>query len=167
MIWIDNRLGVEIAEKDLPVNKNASDEDEDNQCNVTTTTNKADSDVNYFLTKCPPFQNITVNIIHLKFGAIDFISALSTFLRNTFQTTVLPSIHDRFDVYKQLGINLPQNPYLSKHKQMDQIHTSPYVKVNGRSPEKPTHFDTAIVIEDPQLYKSDGLGGLAGEFLSH
>ena len=31
----------------------------------------------------------------------------------------------------------------------------------------PAHFDTAIVIEDPQLYKSDGLGGLAGEFLSH
>ena len=156
MIWIDDRLDVEVEEK----NKDIASDGDANECSVTMTT-----DINFFLAKCPPFQNTTVNIIQFKFGAIDFISALSTFLHNTFWTTIPPSIHDQFDVYKQLGINLPQNPYLSEHKQTDRIHTLPSVKANGRSPEIPAHFDTAIIIENPQLYKSDG--GLAGEFLFH
>ena len=65
--------------------------------------------------------------------------------------------------YKQLVITLPCNPYLSEHKQTDRIQTSPFVKGNGRYPDKPAHFDTALVIEDVRLYNSDG--GIAGEFL--
>ena len=91
LIWIDNRLGVEVAEKnkDFASGGGASDKDEDNKCSMKMTT-----DINYFLAMRPPFQNTTVDIIQFKFGAIDFISTLSTFLCNTFQTTVLPSIHD-------------------------------------------------------------------------
>ena len=167
MIWIENRLGVIQAENDDDeANEEVIDDLEDvvddqpRQCNVTLVTT---NNLNYTLAKRPPFQNITVDNILLKFGAFDFISALSTFLHLTFPgTTVLPSIHDRFNLYKQLVINLPHNPYLSDHKRKDRIRTSPLVKANGRSPERPAHFDTALIIEDSQLYKSDG--GIAGKF---
>jgi hypothetical protein len=163
LIWIENRLGVVEAEKfeddddDDVIDGLEEVVDDQNRlgCNVTVTTN------NYSLAKRPPFQNLTVDNILLKFGAIDFISALSTFLRLTFPgTTVLPSIHDRFNSYKQLVIKLPHNPYLNKRR--DRIRMSPLVKANGRSPERLAHFDTALIIEDSQLYKSNG--GIAGKF---
>ena len=37
--------------------------------------------LNYSLAKQAPYQNITVDKIILKFGTLDFISALTTFLR--------------------------------------------------------------------------------------
>ena len=176
LIWIERRLGMVVAEKKQDLENDEDDEDMEAQgnggnirrYNVTTTTNnlKADfsnMDLNYSIAKRPPFPNLTVDKIHLKFGAIDFISALSTFLLHTFpETTVLPSIYDRFDVYKQLVIKLPQNPYLSEHKRTDRIRTSALVLANGRSPERPAHFDTALIIDDQQLYQSDG--GISGEF---
>jgi hypothetical protein len=123
----------------------------------TNKRNLVESELPYSVAKRPPYQKLTVDNILLKFGAVDFISSLSTFLRNNFPgTTVLPSIYDRLDVYKQLVIKLRHNPYLSKHKRTDKIRTSPFVKANGRSPAKPAHFDTALVIEDFQLYKSEG-----------
>ena len=106
LIWIENRFGMVVAEK------NEEDESDDEEvdhdvgdvqcgCNMTTTTNN--SCLNYLVTKRPPFQNITVDKFIHNFGAIDFISALSIFLQHTFPgTTILPSIHDRFDAYKKL-----------------------------------------------------------------
>lgn len=44
---------------------------------------------------------------------------------------------------------------------MDRIRTSPFVEASGRTPERPAHFDTALIIEDSELYDSDG--GIAGE----
>ena len=167
---IEDRLGVD----DVVATEEDEDDgddwdlvqvDDQNRCNMAV--NKGDdeskSDLNYSLAKQPPYQNITVDKILLKSGTIDFISALSTFVRHTFPgTTVLLSIYDRFDIYKQLVIKLPHNPYLSQHKQTDRIITSLFVNAHGRSPAKPGHFDTALVIEDLELYKSDG--GIAGEF---
>ena len=168
LIWIEDRLGVE----DVVATEEDEDDgddwdlvqvDDQNRCNTAVNNNESKSDLNYSLAKRPPYQNITVDKILLKFGTIDFISALSTFVCHTFPgTTVLPSIYDRFDIYKQLVIKLPHNPYLSQHKRTDRIRTSPFVNTHGRSPAKPGHFDTALVIEDLELYKSDG--GIAGEF---
>lgn len=175
LIWIEGRLDVVAANKKEREDNDGDDSDEDsddviddqNRCNVSTNKrNLVESELPYSVAKRPPYQKLTVDNILLKFGAVDFISSLSTFLRNNFPgTTVLPSIYDRFDVYKQLVIKLRHNPYLSEHKRTDRIRTSPFVKANGRSTAKPAHFDTALVIEDFQLYKSDG--GISGEFFFH
>ena len=171
LIWIKNRLGVVAAEKNEDNEDDGNGDGDDledvivnnkNQCNMTI--NKEMHVKNYSLAKHPPFQNITVNNILVKFSAIDLISALSTFLCQIFPgTTVLPSIHDQFDIYKQLVITLLRNPYLSEHEWTDRIRTLPFVKGNCRYPDKLAHFDTALVIEDVQLYNSDG--GISGEFL--
>lgn len=168
LIWIEDRLSVEKNEDngdddDDVVDDMQVDDQLENRCNLYVATNKQ-THFNYSLAKQPPYQNLTVNNIILKFGAIDFVSALSTFLRHNFAgTTILPSIYDRFDAYKQLVIKLPHNPYLSEKKRTDRIRTLPFVKANGtnRSPERPAHFDTALIIEDSRLYESDG--GFAGE----
>ena len=171
LIWAEDRVGVEATENRKDSDGNDQDDIINDQKQSNVATNKqAESKLDftmkiYILTKQPPYHNITVNNILCKFSAIDFTSALSTFHRHNFPgTTVLPSIYDWFDAYKQLTIKTPQNPYLSEHKQTDRIWTSPFVKANGRSLEWPPHFffDTALIIEDPWLYKSDG--GIAGEF---
>ncbi|KAJ7662855.1 hypothetical protein B0H17DRAFT_1185009 [Mycena rosella] len=60
--------------------------------------------------------------------------------------------HDRFAVYKQLSIQLARNRSIS-----DKAPTL----ARGRSPGVPAHFDTALVIEDPDQYrKSSGVQGL-------
>jgi hypothetical protein len=166
LIWIEDRLGTDCAvvtEEDEEDGDDLGDDiDEHHGNNKATNKQDSKSELNYSLAKRPPYQNLTVDKILLKFGTIDFISVLSTFLHHHFPgTTVLPSIYDRFNIYKQLVIKLPHNPYLSEHKRTDRIRTSPFVNANGRSPEKPGHFDTALVIEDLQLYKLDG--GIAGE----
>lgn len=183
LTWIEDRLSVvveeneeseEVAEENEEGRVVAADNDVegviDDRLNVSTnvSTNKHSQAIfkrrlNYSLAKRPPYKNTTVDEIILNFGATDFISALSTFLRQNFLgTTIIPSIHDRFDVYKQLVIKLPHNPYLSDHRRTDRVRTLPFVKANGRTPQRPAHFDTAIIIEDCQLYKSDG--GISGEF---
>ena len=169
LIWIEDRLGV-VAEENEESEVVAADDDVDvedviddqNRLNINTSTNHSKRRLNYCLAKRPPYQNTTVDKIVLDFGATDFISALSTFLRQNFQgTTIIPSIHDQFDLYKQLVITSPHNTYLSEHRRTDRVRTLPFVKANGRTPQRPAHFDTALIIEDLQLYKSDG--GIAGE----
>jgi hypothetical protein len=167
LIWIEGRVTQSVENGQREDNDGDSDGDDD-QSNVVTVTNKAD--IHYSLAKQPPYQNLTVDNILNKFGAIDFISALFTFLRYNFPgTTILPSIYDRFNAYKQLVIKQPHNPYVSdsEHKRTDRIRTWPFVKASStnRSPEKPAHFDTALIIEDPRLYKSNG--GIAGIFFSN
>ena len=179
LIWIEDRLSVVAAEKNEENDKvaaedhNGDDEvdvidDQQHQQQLNVSTNKEfKQNLNYFLAMWPPYPQTTVNKIVLNFGAIDFDSALSTFLHRNFPgTTIIPSIHDQFDIYRQLVIKLPHNPYVSdlEHTQKDRLWTSPFVKANGRTPERPAHFNTALVIEDFQLYKSDG--GIAGEFFS-
>ena len=164
LTWIEGRVNLSVvADNDGEDGDGQDDVDDQNQGNMTT--NKQtdfESGLRYSVAKKPPYQNLTVDNIHLKFGAIDFIPALSTFLLNNFPgTTILPSIHDRFNAYKQLMIKPPHNRYLSDHNRTDRIRTWPFVKADGRHPERPAHFDTALVIEDSQLYKSDG--GIAGE----
>ena len=127
LIWIEKRVGVratEVSEDSDGDVEDVIDDQLEHRGNVTTKKH-AESEMdfstkNYSLAKQLPYQNITVDNIISKFGAIDFISALSTFLCHNFPgTTVLPSIYDRFNAYKQLTIQTPQNHYLSEHKQTD------------------------------------------------
>jgi hypothetical protein len=141
LIWIEDRLGV-VAEENEESEAMAAEEsvsgadddadvedviDDQNRLNMNTSANKhcgcnSKRRLNYCLTKRPPYQNTTVDKIVLDFGATDFISALSTFLRRNFQaTTIIPSIFDRFDIYKQLVITSPHNTYLSEHRRTDRV----------------------------------------------
>ena len=148
VIWIEGGVTVENRENNGDVI---------DQGNVTI--NKQQRDFNYSIAKQPPYQNITVDNIILKFGAIDFVSALSTFLRHNFPgTPILPSVYDRFNAYKQLVIKLPHNPYVSdsEHSETDRIRTLPSVKASGIIifSGKPAHLNLPLLRQvaliDPQ-----------------
>lgn len=116
----------------------------------------------YSLAKQPP-QNLTVNKLINNFGTVNFLSALSGFLHQLLHgITINPSIHNYFDTFKQITINLPKNRYLSDQKCADRVHTLPAVKATGRASAKPAHFDTALIVEDAHLFKSEG--GIANNF---
>jgi hypothetical protein len=161
LMWIEDRLGVEKREDND--GENDVDDHDGIDDNVTRNHDKQ-MNFNYSVAKEPPYENFTVEKIIQNFGATDIIPVLSTFLQHNFPgTTILPSIYDRFDAYKQIVIKRPRNPYLSEKKQIERIRTWPFTKATGtnRTPERPAHFDTALIVEDPRLYKSDG--GIAGE----
>ena len=119
----------------------------------------------YSLAKQPPHQNLTVEELTKNFGTLDFLPAFSSFLRRHLPgTTITPSHRDRFDGYKQIVIPLPSNRYLGDNILTDRVRTSPAVDARGHALAKAAHFDTAFMVEDLPLYKSEG--GLSGVFFS-
>ena len=171
LMWVEKRLASMV----MTVEDDMNDEDEDvtqcdnnmNQRDINITESR-DNKLNfkYSIAKQPPHQNLTVEQLTQKFGTVNFLTALSTFLRHHLpSTTITPTYRDRFDAYKQIVISLPTNRYLGEHIVMDRVRTTPSVKASGRAPAKASHFDTAFVVEDLPLYNSEG--GLSGEFFFH
>ena len=119
--------------------------------------------ITYSLPKRPPYQNLTVEKLTQNFGTLNFLPALTTFLRHNLPaTTITPGDQDRFDAYRQIVISTPSNRYLSEHIRTDRVRTTPFVKSSGRTLAKAAHFDTAFVVEDLPLYKTEG--GISGNF---
>ena len=175
LIWVDKRMASMIRSSEDEV----MDEDEVqvdvthgdnmnqryiniNHCDINVTSTTRDVKLNsYSLAKQPPHPNLTVEKLTQKFGATNFLPALSAFLRQNLPgTTITPSYHDRFDAYKQIVLSLPSNRYLGERILMDRVRTSPSVNPSGRALAKPAHFDTAFIVEDLPLYKTEG--GLSG-----
>ena len=173
LIWVDKRLLSLIRNED-----NAMEEEElkdviehvdVTQRDINITYSQDDNFNNrlkYSLAKRPPHQNITVEKLTQKFGTVNFLSALTSFLRHYLPATkISPTNCDRFDAYKQLVIRLPRNHYLSEKIHMDRVRTTPPLLAGGRALATAAHFDTAFVVEDLRLYKSEG--GISGIFLTY
>ena len=115
----------------------------------------------YSIAKTPAHKDVTVERLTTDFGAIDFLPTLTLFLRqNLPRCSIIPSRYDRFDAFKQITVVLPSNRHLSEQIRTDRIQTILAIQAKGRTPAKPSHFDTALVVEDEEQRK---LGGLAGE----
>jgi len=54
---------------------------------------------------------------------------------------------DRFDVYNQVTLQLPPNPYLSSTPLATRIHATPAIPPRGRKVGTLAHFDMALVIK--------------------
>ncbi|KAG6912575.1 hypothetical protein DXG01_013687, partial [Tephrocybe rancida] len=111
----------------------------------------------YTIAKRPPPKNITIDRLASEFGAVDFRLALSTFIKaNIPRANIFPNQFDCFDLYKQIIITHPLNPYLGGQGVTSRIRTTPCIEAKGRKLESPAHFDTAFVIEDPVEYHAEG-----------
>ena len=88
---------------------------------------------------------------------MDFLPMLTTFLKENMssRTFIQPSPTDRFDVYRQISLDLPPNTYLSTEPLTARIRTTPATPPNGRKTGTPAHFDTALIIDR----QSDGTSG--------
>jgi hypothetical protein len=105
----------------------------------------------YHVAKNSPLPHLPVARLEDAFGAVDFLPALTAFLKvnipRTPQTFIQPGAMDRFDVYNQVSLHLPPNPYLSSEPLTTRIRATAAVPPKGRKPRTPAHFDTAMIID--------------------
>ena len=132
------------------------------QCDtVMTPTNVTQK--TYRVAKTPPFRNCTLERIASDFGAVDFLPALKLFLATqptTHGISIPPNSLDRFNAYRQIVVNLPENPYTSNKGRTNRIRTLPATAAKGRKLGKAAVFDTALVIENKKEYmEGKGLSG--------
>lgn len=113
------------------------------------------------LAKAPAHPHQTVEKIVKAHGATDFLPALSSFLRkNLPQINILPGIHDRFDVYRQVVIEAPPDSRVGDAPKRWHVRARPEVAASGRKPGCPARFDMALVSDGPRssrLYTLDGV----------
>ena len=98
----------------------------------------------------PAFPHTDLNTIITQFKAINFISALSTYIRRQIPPPalpVLPNLVDCFDLYKRISILQPSNPSAKFPKSVHRLRATPLVPENGRSRAVPAHFDIVLVLE--------------------
>ncbi|KAJ7619276.1 hypothetical protein FB45DRAFT_755446 [Roridomyces roridus] len=145
--WLETERASPPPDSESPASDSSDSEDDvsDSESSIPAMLSPA---VSYAVAKRPAHVALTVGHLQDKYGALDIVPALTAFIksRSTKAPSILPSIHDRFDVYNQLTLRLPPNLYLS-----DKIHTvriravPEIVRTGVRRATSPAVFDTALI----------------------
>jgi hypothetical protein len=111
----------------------------------------------YHIAKTCPQPHLPINSLVTDFGAVDFLPALTAFLKKNLppRNFLQPGAMDRFDVYNQISLDLPPNPYLSSEPLHTRIRATAALPAHGRKLGTSAHFDTALVID----HQDDGSPG--------
>src|SRR6202040_2926541 len=119
----------------------------------------------YRVAKAPAFPNTPLRCLEQAYGASEFLPALKTFIQQTFTSRpLLPNEYDRFNVYNTIHVMLPSQPHVSDRKRQQTIHATPDHNKGPRKRLSPARFDTALIIEDADLYREEG--GLHGMYIT-
>ena len=116
----------------------------------------------YRLTKSCPFPNTPVRHLKSAFSALDFVPAFQAFLnKHISNARISSSIHDRFNVYKSIVVQLPSVTHVSDNKRQDKLRACCTIpSSNPRKSDIPGHFDTVLIVQDRALHREKG--GLHG-----
>ncbi|KAJ7506471.1 Zn-finger domain-containing protein [Mycena galericulata] len=116
----------------------------------------------YSFAKTASFPDVTVTQLETIHSAVDFTPAFSQFVHKYFpHSSITPNRHDRFAVYKQLSLRMARNRYIADKVRTCRIRATPATLAKGRASGVAAHFDTALVVEDPDQYSpSSGVEGL-------
>ncbi|PCH44893.1 hypothetical protein WOLCODRAFT_91051 [Wolfiporia cocos MD-104 SS10] len=100
------------------------------------------------LAKVCPHPQTPVEQLETIYGAVDFIPALTAFLRSRYpHQLIIPGHQDRFQVYNQVIVHLPPDRRVSEHTTCLRIRATPSIAQSpgGHKPGAPAHQDTALV----------------------
>jgi hypothetical protein len=129
-----------------------SEEWEDDESDFDSQSETQPDDVNtelpsYTVAKIAPLPATPVARLETDFGATEFLPALTSFVRNQLPrpSPILPGPMDRFDVYKQISMATPSNPFLSSQPRRSRIRATSAIPAKGRKVAVPAHFDTALI----------------------
>lgn len=150
LIWTNNAVA------SLPLPADEEFDEDDDAALIPPESNDSDDDESivhtpqYHIAKNCPLSNISIPVLEAHYGAVDFLPALASFLKKSVPTQSFIQLGrmDRFDLYKQLVINTPTNPYLSSEARSTRIRATAAVPAKGRKSGTPARFDTALV-RDP------------------
>jgi hypothetical protein len=110
----------------------------------------------------PSLKGVSVAELESKFGTMNFIPELTTFLSIEQLLWIRPtSTNDTFNVYKHMTVSVPANPY-HYSRPVDCIRATPPepAQIDRRRKAVAGHFDTALIIMDPENYRlTDGMKG--------
>ena len=137
-MWLEEGLEAMLRKSVVDV------EEENDSAGVVVPTLTLDAPtMSYTIAKTAPFKNVNISRLASEFGAVDFIPALTTFLREHIPgCNITPNIHDTYDLFKQIIVSLPPNRFLSELKTCtNRIRAIPAVKGKGRKAGAPAVFD--------------------------
>jgi len=119
----------------------------------------------YFLPKTCPFPDTPIPHLVEHHGASLLMHALEVFLSEHLprQSRRKLEPQDRLNVYKYLTVISPAWPHTNNSKCFFKIRASPVVAPKDpRKPPAPAHFDSALFIDDQELYTGNGPSGISG-----
>ena len=114
----------------------------------------------YKIAKKPPFPNTSISHITSAYGATEFLPTLQSFLNKHIPNSLNPNQFDCFDVYNAISILLPSKPHVSDTKRLISVRATPEHLNGPRKPPTPARFDTAVIIEDEEVYKEGQIEGM-------
>jgi len=102
-----------------------------------------------------------VQLLETSYGATAFLPALKSFLHDHLpHNTVVPSHHDRFDVFRQVIITAPADQRVGNSPKRWRIRATPEVLPGvGRKPGSPARFDMVLVRNGIHISPNHSLHG--------
>ncbi|KAJ6516654.1 Zn-finger domain-containing protein [Mycena vitilis] len=161
--WLNDALSSQAVEDD------DSDDEEDSASTrhaseivTLALPSSTTSAVSYAIAKSPSFPDVTVAQLENIYAAVDFLPAFTLFINKYFpRCSIKPSRYDRFAVFKQISLQVARNRFIADKPRTCRIRATPPILGKGRSTGTPAHFDTALVIDNPEEYRpSSGVQGL-------
>jgi hypothetical protein len=161
-------LGVLDPEADEPIEGHDDGEAEYRQqaihANTVLAELKAEAapSFTYKIAKKSPFPNTSVARLTSAYGATEFVPALQVFLNNHLSHNrhpLKPNQFDRFDIYNAISILLPSKPHISDSKRLISVRATPEHSNGPRKRPTPAHFDTAVIMEDEEVYEEGKIAG--------
>ena len=149
LTWLHPPPVVNIDDNDLD-----ADDGEDNEVWKSERLTSTSNPKRWYIAKCPPFQNVTVDYLETHHHILDFLVVFLEFLKWHSPHAPHPSKYDCFNLYKQIHIVLPPNHFLGSKQICKRIRTTPARNSTGQWSAVPAYFDTAFVIEYPSHYQN-------------
>ncbi|KAK6983973.1 hypothetical protein R3P38DRAFT_3456241 [Favolaschia claudopus] len=160
LAWIDKQQSSEGNDSE---NDSDFDSESDSEPTTSITASTASiTTISYSIAKRPAAFGITVTQLHEQYGAIDFLPALTDFMKNNFKSpSFFPRSIDRFDLYSKITLRLPRNNFLSPKPLLTRVRTTPAVRRSGaRKADSPAIFDTVLVKLPSETRLLPGIEGL-------
>ncbi|KAI0071637.1 hypothetical protein K474DRAFT_1712310 [Panus rudis PR-1116 ss-1] len=176
----DDTIPVEVrAEPTTPQTDVAFVEEEDNDNEEGDDNGDNDKDIRVHRTSSshrgPQLTGVTVTAYRRDLSTIPrhILAKKCAFLRRDAQHLktyhgasqfheAIPTWLTRYDVYRQVKILRPWNPITGDTLVYDRIRAIPEVPAAGRKAAVPSAFDTALIVENRELYEDAPAGSLIG-----
>jgi hypothetical protein len=104
----------------------------------------------YSIAQRPAYSQLPIASLVEDFGAVDFLTHLTTFLRRspqTSRTARIPLFSTHLPVFKCFTVRLPPAPQVTKHETRDVIRARRAAPAHGITPAVPAQFDTVLARE--------------------
>ncbi|KAI0081369.1 hypothetical protein K474DRAFT_1759598 [Panus rudis PR-1116 ss-1] len=112
--------------------------------------------------KCA-FLRLDLETLKVRHGALQFHNAMYRFIsQERAHLPIRPTALTQYDVYRQVKVLRAWNPITGDTVQYHRIRAIPEVPALGRKAAVPAAFDTALVVENHQLYEDAPAGSLLG-----